>query len=169
MDCKIRNNIINYPIDYNDCVNDLINSNIVQSMDHYIQHGDITCLEHCKKVSIISYKVCKFLNFDYKSAARGALLHDFFLYDWHNPDSHNGLHGFNHSRISLKNATKHFKLNKIEKDIILKHMWPLTLKPPRFKESIIVSIVDKICSSKEITLHLYKRSITILLRRTNSV
>ena len=146
--------------DYNDCVGDLIETEIVQSMDQYIQHGDITCLDHCKNVSLRSFKVCKLLNLDYKSAARGALLHDFFLYDWHIPGSHVGLHGFRHSKISLKNAEKHFDLNNKEKDIISSHMWPLTLRPPKYKESFVVTLVDKFCSSKEIVTHMLKRCIT---------
>jgi uncharacterized protein len=146
-------------INYNQCIGDLINSEIVQSMKQYIQHGDVTCLDHCKNVSYKSYKICKFLNLDYKSAARGALLHDFFLYDWHIPDSHVGLHGFRHSKISLKNAEKYFELNNKEKDIILSHMWPLTLKPPKYKESFVVTLVDKFCSSKEIVTHICKKYI----------
>jgi uncharacterized protein len=146
---------------YNDCISDLIETKIVQSMDQYIQHGDITCLNHCKNVSLRSFKVCKLLNLDYKSAARGALLHDFFLYDWHIPGSHVGLHGFRHSKISLKNAEKHFVLNNKEKDIISSHMWPLTLRPPKYKESFVVTLVDKFCSSKEIVSHMYKRFITV--------
>jgi len=149
---------------YENCISNLIETEIVQSMDKYIQHGDITCLDHCKNVSLKSYKVCKFLKLDFKSAARGALLHDFFLYDWHIPGSHVGLHGFRHSKISLSNAKKHFELNEKEKDIILTHMWPLTLRPPRFKESFVVSMVDKLCSSKEILYHIYKRFIVVLVK-----
>ncbi len=146
---------------YNNCISDLIETEIVQSMNQYIQHGDITCLDHCKNVSLKSYKVCKLLNLDYKSAARGALLHDFFLYDWHIPGSHVGLHGFRHSKISLKNAEKYFELNNKEKDIISSHMWPLTLRPPRFKESFVVSLVDKFCSSKEIVSHMFNKCVTV--------
>ncbi|MCD6482331.1 MAG: HD family phosphohydrolase [Candidatus Izimaplasma sp.] len=144
---------------YNNCINDLIKTDIVQSMDQYLQHGDVTCLDHCKNVSLKSFKICKLLNLDYNSAARGGLLHDFFLYDWHIPGSHVGLHGFRHSKISLENAEKHFVLNNKEKDIISSHMWPLTLRPPKYKESFVVTLVDKFCSSKEIVTHMYKRFI----------
>ncbi|MCK5388763.1 MAG: hypothetical protein KAJ22_05705, partial [Candidatus Izimaplasma sp.] len=61
------------------------------------------------------------------------------------------------SKISLENAEKYFKLNNMERDIILRHMWPLTLMPPRFKESIIVSLVDKYISSREIVSYVYKK------------
>jgi uncharacterized protein len=118
-------------------------------MDQYIQHGNVTCLEHCKKVSFKSYQIAKRLKLDYKSAARGGLLHDFFLYDWHIPGSHVGLHGFRHAKTAFKNASKHFELNRKEKDIILKHMWPLNIVPPRFLESVIVLLVDNYYSSVE--------------------
>ena len=153
---------------YNDCVGDLIKTEIVQSMDQYIQHGNITCLDHCKNVSLKSFKICKLLNLDYKSAARGALLHDFFLYDWHIPGSHVGLHGFRHSKISLENAEKHFDINNKEKDIISSHIWPLTLRPPKYKESFVVTLVDKFCSSKEIVNHMYKRFITVPFKTRKS-
>ena len=40
-------------------------------------------------------------------------------------------------------------LNKKEKDIIIKHMWPLTIIPPRYIESFIITLVDKYCALKE--------------------
>ena len=56
----------------------------------------------------------------------------------------------------LKNAMKHFRLTPIEEDIILKHMWPLTIKLPRYRESYLVSLADKIVSIKD-TLGFTKR------------
>jgi uncharacterized protein len=104
-------------------------------------------------VSYFSYRASKFLKLDYKSAARGAFLHDFFLYDWRNHDvpdlPEDKFHGIEHPKIALTNASKHFSLNDIEKDIIIKHMWPLTLVPPKYKESFIVSFADKYLASKE--------------------
>lgn len=54
------------------------------------------------------------------------------------------------------NAKKYFDLNEIEKDIILKHMFPLTITLPRYKETFLVLIVDKIVSSKEFIIELIK-------------
>ena len=34
-------------------------------------------------------------------------------------------------------------LNDIEKDIIIKHMWPVTIRFPKYAESFIVGIADK--------------------------
>jgi uncharacterized membrane protein len=116
-------------------------------------HHNSSIYEHVQRVSYLSYRIAKFLKADYRSAARGGLLHDFFLYDWRNHDApdlpSNEFHGLEHPRIALANSQKYFSLNEIEKDIILKHMWPLTLVPPKYKESFIVSFADKYLSSKE--------------------
>ena len=137
-------------IEYEKCISDLIQNKIVCSMEQFIQHSNVTCLEHCIYVSYSSYLICKCLGLDYESAARGGLLHDFFLYDWHITKPKKGLHGFTHPYTALKNANENFSLNKIEKDIIEKHMWPLTIRLPKYKESFIVSFVDKYCSFIEI-------------------
>jgi len=137
-------------IEYENCICDLIQNETVLSMNNFIQHSNITCLEHSIDVSYKSYLVCRGFELDYKSAARGALLHDFFLYDWHITKSGHGLHGFTHPGTALKNANEKFCLNAIEKDIIEKHMWPLTVRLPKYKESFIVSFIDKYCSTAEI-------------------
>lgn len=136
--------------EYMDCVNDLIQHEIVKSMENFIQHSNINCLEHSISVSYYSYTICKLFGLDYRSAARGGLLHDLFLYDWHITKTRNGLHGFTHPYTALENAKKYYILNELEEDIIVKHMWPLTIRPPKYKESFIVSAVDKYCSTKEI-------------------
>ena len=116
-------------------------------------HHNSSIYDHVMDVSYFSYRACKFLKLDYRSAARGALLHDFFLYDWRNHDVPDlpakRYHGIEHPQIAIANAKKHFTLNDIEEDIIKKHMWPLTLVPPKYKESFIVSFADKYLASKE--------------------
>ena len=78
------------------------------------------------------------------------MLHDLFLYDWRKKQyGRKGLHGFTHPKTSLENSLKLFCLNVKEKDMILKHMWPLTIKLPKYKESYIVCLADKICVLRE--------------------
>jgi uncharacterized protein len=140
-------------IEYYECIKDLFNSDPVKLMNSFIQHGSTTTLEHSINVSYKSYKLAKLLKMDYKSAARAGLLHDLFLYDWHLEPKDNKLfqkHGFTHPEKALNNANKYFDLNDKEKDIISKHMWPLTLrKVPKYKESFLVSVVDKYSSCSE--------------------
>ena len=140
---------------YYSLVSDILSNKQVLSMKNFLQHGITSCYDHCLNVSYYSYLICKKFNLDAKSAARAGLLHDLFLYDWHDPD-HYGKntplfkkHAFYHPYIALKNANKLFKLNKIEKDIIAKHMWPLTIALPKYKESYVIILVDKVCCITE--------------------
>lgn len=151
-------------IEYEKCISDLIQDETVRSMENYIQHSDITCIEHSIYVSYISYLICRYIGLDYRSAARGGLLHDFFLYDWHITKPSNGLHGFTHPYTALENANRVFDLNNLEKDIIVKHMWPLTVKLPKYKEAFIVAFVDKYCASMEIIKFGRKANIFSLIR-----
>ena len=86
----------------------------------------------------------------------GPVLHDYFLYDWHVKDKTHRLHGFFHPGTALANAQKEYVLSKREKNIILRHMWPLTPCPPACREAWIVTAADKYCSLRE-TLFLRRR------------
>lgn len=135
--------------EYKRCISNLKQNDSIFLMDNYKHHSNVTCLEHSIYVSYLSYLVCRRLGFDYCSVARGGLLHDFFLYDWHIDKQEKGLHGFTHPYIALKNANEMFFLNDVEKDIIVKHMWPLTIWLPKYKESFIVAFIDKYCAVME--------------------
>lgn len=135
---------------YKQCVDELLADNTVQMMKRFRHHHSVTCYDHCLNVSVYSFLICKALGLDYKSAARGGLLHDLFLYDWRTTELSDGKHAFRHPEIALTNAEIIFELNKVERDIIKKHMWPLTLKFPVYKESLVVCFVDKYCATAEI-------------------
>lgn len=129
------------------------NEEFVKLKDYY--HHNSCIYSHSLSVSYLSYKVAKTLRFDYRAVARGGLLHDFFLYDWreYKKDRSNKNHGLEHPKTALNNSKKHFNLSKKEEDIILKHMWPKVLGMPRYKESMLVSMVDKYCAVKEFSGH----------------
>lgn len=135
--------------DYFDCVADILDHQAVQSMSRYRQHNGMSVLEHSISVSYISFRLCKEAGLDYRSAARGGLLHDFFLYQRRVNKPYKGWHTINHPRLALKNAMELFSLNDREKDIIVKHMWPICAELPKYRESYVVSTVDKYCSLTE--------------------
>jgi len=118
----------------------------------YIQHGTTTLFEHSISVAYYSMKLALALKLpvNYQALIRGALLHDYFLYDWHIKDPARPLHGLHHPEAALRNAETEFELSEIERNIILRHMFPLTLIPPVYAESILVCVVDKFCSVCEI-------------------
>lgn len=134
-------------IEYLQIINDLISNDTVKQMKDYRQHYDTSCLEHCLEVSYISYLICKKHNLDYTAAARAGLLHDLFLYDWRRHQKVKKLtdyHAFTHPKVALENSLKLFDLSEKEQDIIVKHMWPVTLfELPKYKESFVITLVDK--------------------------
>jgi len=134
-----------------DIIKDIIENSSVISLKEHLQHMESSRYEHCYEVAYYTYKITKKLKLDYISATRGAMLHDFYFYDWRNKgvDGQKRFHAYRHPRIALNNANENFELNEIEKDIILKHMWPLTIRFPRYFESFIVTLVDKYCATKE--------------------
>lgn len=131
-------------------IQDLVQNETVQQMKNFRQHYTTSCYDHCKEVAFYSYLICKKLNLDYVAAARAGMLHDLFLYDWRKRlDGRKGLHAFTHPKTACANAKKLFLLSEKEQDIIIKHMWPLTFFFPKYKESYIISFVDKYCAISE--------------------
>jgi len=149
-----------FETEYYETVGDILQHEEFRKLKDYFHHNS-SIYRHVHDVAYLSYRISKFLRLDYRSTARGALLHDFFLYDWRNHDvpdlPREKFHGLEHPKIAVANARKYFSLNDIEEDIIQKHMWPLTLVPPKYKESYIVSFADKYLSSKEFISEYKKR------------
>lgn len=138
-------------IEYMECVRDLLEDADVQAMDNISQHvKSINCLKHSVFVSYLSFLMCRKFGLDYVSASRAGLLHDMHLCDWNEKNINNIQKLRIHPAMAYRNASK-FGLNELEKDIILKHMWPVTIKMPRHRESFIVNLADKICTIAEIT------------------
>lgn len=118
----------------------------------YYHHGNTTVYEHCINVAYLSCKIARKIRayVNYECLIRGSLLHDYYLYDWHVPSKKHRLHGFRHPGIALKNAEQDYVLDEVEKNIILHHMFPLTIIPPITMEGWIVSVADKISAVLEI-------------------
>lgn len=125
----------------------------VQKMNNYIQHGSVSTFEHCENVTKLSYLIdkCFLLHSDMKVLLTGAMLHDFYLYDWHEKgDGSHRFHGFTHAKRAFENAKKEFNIDDETGHVIYCHMWPLNLERlPMSKEAWIVCIADKIVSLQE--------------------
>lgn len=125
----------------------------VQAMKGYIQHGRVTTFEHCTQVADLSYKIDKLfsLNSDLTVLLTGAMLHDFYLYDWHKDDNgEHRLHGFTHASVACENAKKYFAIDDKTSHVIRSHMWPLNIERlPLSKEAWIVCMADKLVSLNE--------------------
>ncbi len=132
--------------EYEQITKDILNNKKFQSLKNEVHHHNSNRYNHCLEVSKKTYKVCKKLNLDYMSATRAALVHDFFFEDEFKNKKQQLL---KHPKQALKNANQIISLNEKEQNIIESHMYPVGKKCPRYKESIVVDVVDDIVSIKE--------------------
>lgn len=139
---------------------DILDSDNFLSTRKHIQHGTMTVHHHCIDVARCSLLLNGKLGLhcNKHDLIRGALLHDYFLYDWHDKEylsQRKRLHGFHHPMTALRNAEKEYQLNDVQRDIIKKHMWPLSVVPPACREAWVVTAADKYCSLME-TIGMHK-------------
>jgi len=115
-----------------------------------IEHHGISRMEHSIKISYYSYKIAKRFRMDYVSVARGGLLHDFYLDGDERNCKRKFLDTFTHPKRALSTTINIFDVNEIEKNIIVSHMFPFYIKIPKYKESFLVNLVDKIIGGIEL-------------------
>ena len=129
---------------------DILESDGFLRSDKNMQHGDVSVMEHSISVCCVCLRIARFthIKYDYSALVRGSLLHDYFGYDWHEKD-HGHLHGYRHADKALINAADDFAINPIEANMIARHMFPLNIRPPRYREGIVLCIADKACAIKE--------------------
>lgn len=134
---------------------DILGSQGMLLSQSFRQHGDVSVALHCFFAAVVCVRLARALalRVDTRALVRGALLHDYFLYDWHDPDPSHRLHGFRHAGFALRNAGRDFSLGPIERNMIASHMFPMNLVLPRFRESLLLCLADKVCSFCE-TFHL---------------
>lgn len=167
---------MNYKImsdfEYIDIVRDIINNEGFLKLKFY-RHHDNTRLDHCLKVSYNAYKLAKKFNLDYKAVARAGLLHDFFYGDLRYINVIERKYMLNaHPYFAYYNASKIFKLNEKEKNMILSHMFPISYEVPRYKESILLDLVDDLEALKEVGIYIkdrLKHNINLILIMLNEV
>lgn len=68
----------NDDIEYMEIVSEILKNREFNKLKDFTHHKT-TRMEHSKRVAYLSYRICKKLDLDYVSAARGGMLHDFFL------------------------------------------------------------------------------------------
>lgn len=119
-----------------------------------IKHHNTTRLDHSIKVSYYSYKIAKSLRLDYKDVARGGLLHDFYtgeISECEKIKDKIKLFSTKHPKDAVNNSLHYFDLSEKEINIIETHMFPVDYRVPKYAESWIVSLVDKVLSIGEVS------------------
>ncbi len=123
----------------------------LEQISRFSQHGSTSRLMHSVAVAYYSYRLARWTRFSFhwEELIRGALLHDYFLYDAQDGDPAHRWHWTRHPAVAAENAKREIPLTAIEENTIRCHMFPLTVKPPKYREGVVVSLVDKACSVYE--------------------
>lgn len=130
-------------------IRDIAHSEEFRKMRGYRHHIKGTLYKHSLKVAYLCYVHHKKfrLKSDITDFVRGAILHDYYLYDLHGDGEVHKLHWFKHPKRALQNAIRRYPmLTKTQQDMIKNHMFPLTLVPPSTKEGWIVCFYDKVAA-----------------------
>ena len=71
---------------------DILKSSGMRAERNWIQHGRTSVYHHSIRVAILSLQIAELLNLsvDKRVLIRGSLLHDYFLYDWHEKVEYGG-------------------------------------------------------------------------------
>ena len=137
----------------------------------FLHHENESLWTHLIKVSFNSYKFAIKHGINSYNCAIAGLLHDFYTRAWQDnieiqildskyrdriinkkKEKIREMHAFYHPVEALENSRKYFKkfLNKRIENAILTHMFPLSLlnpvKLPKYKESLVVTLMDKYVS-----------------------
>lgn len=166
-----------YGKEFEKSVQDILIHPYFQSLAAYRHHG-IKRSDHSIRVAYNAYVIGKKLNLDATAIARGGLLHDFFFDIPLNQKREirksckglkkvTSMQGFTHPKMAGSNAKKYFEISEKEADIIEKHMFPLTIKPPKYSESWIVNGVDTSIAFKELFLTFCKHPVLTITGRLN--
>lgn len=133
-------------------IEDILEHSEVQKLKEFMHHAQLSVYDHSLHVAYWNYRICSLFKWDVKAATRAGMLHDMFMYDWHKyrANSFFKLHGFVHAGFALEHAKKNFDLSKKEEDIISKHMFPLNIALPKYRETWVIVIMDKLCAMSEV-------------------
>lgn len=139
--------------EYYSCVCDIIYLDQLDKLRFITHHITTTRFQHCLNVSYYSYIVCRKLKLNAHAAARAGLMHDLFYDDRKeykaSRSKNEPKYNLMHSLSALENARKITNISPLEKDIIEKHMWPMTKPLPKYGESYVITLIDKYCAVLE--------------------
>lgn len=130
-----------------------LQSEAVQSMSGYCQHGDVSTLEHCLSVTRKALQFDALLpgSSDKEVLVVAGLLHDFYLYDWHGSG---WKHSYQHPLKAAENAREYFNVDPRVAEAIESHMWPIGIShPPKSREALLICLADKWCALTETLFH----------------
>ena len=94
---------------------DILASEGMAEQQTFVQHGSVTVYDHSLGVARACLAAGKVLplSLDVRSLVRGALLHDYFGYDWHEHSERSKGHALHHARRAADRALSHFSISEL--------------------------------------------------------
>ena len=124
----------------------------VLKMKEISMHRGSNCYIHSFKVAKLATKrALRHHKGNLYTILVGAILHDYYLYDWRVDRSKMRHHMGSHPYTAAENAERDFGIHEPIKRVIQSHMWPVNIRDfPKTKEARIISNADKAIYLKEI-------------------
>lgn len=143
-------------------VEEILLNDEFQKRKLFAHHHNKSVWQHSIEVSYSSFIMAKYFKASERVCAIAGLLHDFYPKAWLYTEELAELdsaylseltikkplfkrHGFTHANEAYENVCKYFPdfIDKKIEDCIKKHMFPLNICPPKYKEGWIITLVDK--------------------------
>ncbi len=151
-------------------VEEILLSDEFQKRKLFPHHHNLSVWDHSILVSFKSFVVAKYFGASPRICAIAGLLHDFYTQAWLYSDEllkiDDGkylsefkikkplfkMHGFVHGNDAALNVLEYFPQFNADRIInsIKRHMFPLTIIPPKYREGYIITCVDKLNSVREL-------------------
>ena len=115
-------------------------------------HRGSNCYIHSFKVTKLAIKrAIRHKKGNLEVILLGAILHDYYLYDWRVEKEKRNEHIYKHPYIAIENAIRDFGIHEPVRKVIETHMWPFNFTHfPASKEARIITLADKTIYIKEI-------------------
>ena len=136
-------------------------SDVFESALHQVHHHALSVADHTLNVALTSMDICYFLDrlhvkADKRDVVIGALAHDLGILGRYEKYRNNLECCRRHPVDSVRIARDLIPdLNEKTEQIIRRHMWPLSLRPPCSREGMIVMAADKYSSIREVLGRMY--------------
>lgn len=124
----------------------------ILKMKEIQMHRGSNCYIHSFKVAKLSIRrALRHKKGNLMTILLGAILHDYYLYDWRSDREKMKGHICRHPYVAAENAERDFGIHEPIKRVIQSHMWPFNLTDfPKTKEARIISLADKTIYLREI-------------------
>ncbi len=162
---SIEPSVVLHPLfeDWLKIVENILLNDEFQRRKMFLHHHKMSVWDHSILVSFKAFIVGRYFNADLRVCAIAGLLHDFYSQAWISTEEleefENGRyvelmkikkplfkrHGFTHAKDAALNYVKYFPELEDKKitNSIKRHMFPLNIIPPRYKEGYIITAIDK--------------------------